>query len=538
MYQVLYRKWRPKTFDDVYGQSAITQTLRNELTSNRISHAYLFTGSHGTGKTTCAKILAKAVNCLHPVNGNPCNECEICRGIDNASVTDVSEIDAASNNGVDDVRAMRDETAYTPASAKYRVFIIDEVHMLSQSAFNALLKTLEEPPQYVIFILATTEVHKIPATILSRCQRFDFRRIDSKDMVGRLQYVAGQEGKSLDADAAELIASLSDGALRDALSILDTCITLNDHVDEQTVARAAGLSPREYITGIMRAVKNGEISDVISILDDIYTSSKSFTRLCEELIESYRAIMLIKTVKNPQSMLKMSGAQIKALSECAPLYSVPELIHIIKLLQTALDGMAYSSNKRIDMELCLMKAADPSIDDGLQAISRRLSALEGKIKMGDFTLPGAPDDGKQDDKKAGPNDTETTNETRAAAKAETENAFAKQPAQPRIQPVSNWSEILEELRNLCMPLYAVLDDSVAYISGNYVLIDAPNSLFRNLINQPGYKDHLRTAILNKTGRRFAIGPYKSIGQSAGSGPSPLESLAKKMKDNGVDVTIE
>lgn len=254
MYRVLYRKWRPQTFEEVYGQPHITATLKNELVSGRVAHAYLFTGSRGTGKTTCAKILSKAVNCLSPHDGDPCNECEICRGIDNGSVLDVIEIDAASNNGVDNIRDLRDEANFTPVKAKYRVYIIDEVHMLSTGAFNALLKILEEPPEHVIFILATTEVHKLPATILSRCQRFDFKRITPEDICARLQYVAEHENITLDEDAAALIAKVADGALRDALSLLDRCCAVDEHITSEVVTKSAGLAGRDYLMRLSKCI--------------------------------------------------------------------------------------------------------------------------------------------------------------------------------------------------------------------------------------------------------------------------------------------
>ena len=255
MYQVLYRKYRPKVFSDVVGQSHITSTLKNEVETGKLSHAYLFTGSRGTGKTTCAKILAKAVNCLNPINGNPCCECEICKGIESGAILDVVEIDAASNNGVDNIRDIRDESAFAPASCKYRVYIIDEVHMLSIGAFNALLKTLEEPPAHVKFILATTEVHKIPATILSRCQRFDFKRVDSESMVSRMRFIANEEGFTLDEEAALLIAKIADGGMRDALSVLDQCVSREKHITTETVCSVAGLTGRQHLFDLADAVK-------------------------------------------------------------------------------------------------------------------------------------------------------------------------------------------------------------------------------------------------------------------------------------------
>ncbi|MDO5448424.1 MAG: DNA polymerase III subunit gamma/tau [Clostridia bacterium] len=283
MYQALYRKWRPQVFADVVGQDHITTTLMNEIETGRHSHAYLFTGSRGTGKTTCAKIFAKAVNCEHPINGDPCNECETCKGIDSGAIMDVIEIDAASNNGVDNIRDIRDEANFTPVNGKYRVYIIDEVHMLSTGAFNALLKTLEEPPAHVKFILATTEVHKLPATILSRCQRFDFKRITPEDIAKRLAYVAGEEGLELEADAAMLIARLADGALRDALSILDQCIGHSRHITLDVVNATVGLAGKEYLFALSASILNKDSASALAQINTLHNNSCDMERLCNEL---------------------------------------------------------------------------------------------------------------------------------------------------------------------------------------------------------------------------------------------------------------
>ena len=292
MYRALYRKWRPQRFEDVVAQRGIVTALRNQIASGRVGHAYLFTGVRGTGKTTCAKIFAKAVNCLHPHNGDPCGECEICKGIDNGSILDVVEMDAASNNGVDDIRDLRDETAYTPSACHYKVYIIDEVHMLSTAAFNALLKTLEEPPAHVIFILATTEIQKVPATILSRCQRYDFTRIGPEDIAQRVEYIAGQEGLELTTDGAELISRLADGAMRDALSILDTCAGVTAKIDADVVRRMAGVTDRSYLFHISDALEAQDGAAALAQLAALRQQSVDVKRLTEELIAHYRALML------------------------------------------------------------------------------------------------------------------------------------------------------------------------------------------------------------------------------------------------------
>ena len=312
MYRALYRKWRPQRFEDVVGQRAIVTALKNQITADRVGHAYLFTGVRGTGKTTCAKIFAKAVNCLHPVNGDPCGECEICRGIDNGSLLDVVEMDAASNNGVDDIRDLRDETAYTPSACRYKVYIIDEVHMLSTAAFNALLKTLEEPPAHVIFILATTEIQKVPATILSRCQRYDFTRIGPEDIARRVEYIAGEEKLELTPEGVELIARLADGALRDALSSLDTCAGVTARIDADVVRRMAGVTDRSYLFRISDAIQAQDGAAALAQLAQLRQQSVDVKRLTEELIAHYRALMLA-ALPGGQSLLSGVSPEEEAL---------------------------------------------------------------------------------------------------------------------------------------------------------------------------------------------------------------------------------
>lgn len=359
MYRALYRKWRPQRFEDVVGQRAIVTALKNQITANRVGHAYLFTGVRGTGKTTCAKIFAKAVNCLHPVNGDPCGECEICKGIDNGSILDVVEMDAASNNGVDDIRDLRDETAYTPSACKYKVYIIDEVHMLSTAAFNALLKTLEEPPAHVIFILATTEIQKVPATILSRCQRYDFTRIRPEDIARRVEYIAGEEKLELSPDGAELIARLADGALRDALSILDTCAGVTAKIDADVVRRMAGVTDRSYLFRISDALEAQDGATALAQLAQLRQQSVDVKRLTEELIAHYRALMLA-ALPGGQSLLSGVSPEEEALYlEKGPQLGQREAIRAIRALGSALEHMTRGSDQRIELELALFGLSEP-----------------------------------------------------------------------------------------------------------------------------------------------------------------------------------
>ena len=357
--RALCRRWRPQRFEDVVGQRAIVTALKNQITANRVGHAYLFTGVRGTGKTTCAKIFAKAVNCLHPVNGDPCGECEICKGIDNGSILDVVEMDAASNNGVDDIRDLRDETAYTPSACKYKVYIIDEVHMLSTAAFNALLKTLEEPPAHVIFILATTEIQKVPATILSRCQRYDFTRIGPEDIARRGEYIAGEEKLELSPDGAELIARLADGALRDALSILDTCAGVTAKIDADVVRRMAGVTDRSYLFRISDALEAQDGATALAQLAQLRQQSVDVKRLTEELIAHYRALMLA-ALPGGQSLLSGVSPEEEALYlEKGPQLGQREAIRAIRALGSALEHMTRGSDQRIELELALFGLSEP-----------------------------------------------------------------------------------------------------------------------------------------------------------------------------------
>ena len=359
MYRALYRKWRPQRFEDVVGQRAIVTALKNQITAGRVGHAYLFTGVRGTGKTTCAKIFAKAVNCLHPEGGDPCGECEICKGIDNGSLLDVVEMDAASNNGVDDIRDLRDETAYTPSACQYKVYIIDEVHMLSTAAFNALLKTLEEPPAHVIFILATTEIQKVPATILSRCQRYDFTRIGPEDIARRVEYIAGEEKLELTSDGAELIARLADGALRDALSILDTCAGVTAKIDADVVRRMAGVTDRSYLFHISDALEAQDAAAALAQLAQLRQQSVDVKRLTEELIAHYRALMLA-ALPGGQALLSGVSPEEEALYlQKGPEMGQREAIRAIRTLGTALEHMTRGSDQRIELELALFSLSEP-----------------------------------------------------------------------------------------------------------------------------------------------------------------------------------
>ena len=429
MYQALYRKWRPRTFDEVVGQDHITDILKKQVLTDRPSHAYLFTGTRGTGKTTCAKLLAKAVNCLNPVGGNPCNECEICRGIDSGSILDVTEMDAASNNGVDDVRAIRDEAVYAPVAARRRVYIVDEVHMLSKPAFNALLKLMEEPPEHPIFILATTELYKVPATILSRCQRYSFHRVPPNLIKARLRQVAEAEGLELEEEAADLLSRLADGALRDALSLLDQCS--GARVDRERVLSAIGLAENEEICRLLEAVHRGDSDTALRILDSLYQSGKDVASVLDQLSALHRDLLLRFVAPGTGSLLMSGGYSDAVLDRLSRNTDAPRLLAALDALEQSSASLDRASDRRLSAELCLVRlcglkpaviaapaAAAPQEQPGPAAAAPEqpspkppappeaekpappaadsltwegvLKILEGRILMGDYVMLSTP----------------------------------------------------------------------------------------------------------------------------------------------------
>ena len=383
MYQALYRKWRPKVFSDVIGQSHITQTLQKQVAEGRTSHAYLFTGTRGTGKTTCATILAKAVNCEHPVNGDPCCRCPSCLGIESGSFLDVLELDAASNNGVDQVRALRDEAIYSPANVKKRVYIVDEVHMLSTPAFNALLKILEEPPEHLMFILATTELHKVPATILSRCQRFSFKRITPADIAARLTYVAGREGIDLRPDGAEILSRLADGALRDGLSLLDQCAAAGGTIDSAAVLDVLGLAGNLQTAQLLECVLRRDAKAALLLLDQLYTGGKDVGAVLGELSTLVRDLLLRRTAPEGGAALLSGGYDTATLDRLGKDVPAARFLYLATTLQKVTAELYASSNRRTDAELCLIRLCDESLSGDLTALESRIQRLEDAAARGE-----------------------------------------------------------------------------------------------------------------------------------------------------------
>lgn len=596
MYQVLYRKYRPAVFSDVVGQEHITSTLLKEIESGKVSHAYLFTGSRGTGKTTCAKILSKAVNCLHPVNGNPCNECEICKGIDDGTIVDVAEIDAASNNGVENIRDIREEINFTPASCKYRVYIIDEVHMLSIGAFNALLKTLEEPPAHVKFILATTEVHKLPVTIISRCQRFDFRRVTPEAMISRMKQIADMEGFSVDEEALTLISRISDGGMRDALSLLDQCTGHGNHISCNTVCAVAGMAGKEHLFALAKAVSDNDSAEALRIISDLHTNSVDMERLCSDMINHFRNLMIVKTVSKPEGLVVCTDSELQQYKNQSSCYTLEGILKSLSLLQDCMAEMKRGVNRRTETEMTFIRLASPKLDTDNEAVLRRISDLEFKLKSGEIAVASksVPSEKKAPVKLISEYDKTHAGKTEAAvqmpsvveaksaeAVKETssnvfdtytnaheepeqkqENPFFKEePAEPSYasEPYYGdaqtnvgastadenlpWAEILAELMKTNAPLWGVLHDSEAYINGDFVLIKSTNPTLNAFIRTGSNSRDVKQAIFRVTGRKFRLGlsspkAEPNTTETASVRRDPLEDLISQAKAMDINVDIK
>ncbi len=523
MYQALYRKYRPKTFDDVVGQPHITRTLQNEVRAGKTAHAYLFTGSRGTGKTTCSKILAKAVNCPNSRDGNPCGECEICRGIDEGTIMDVLEIDAASNNGVDNIRQLREDAYFAPGQVQRRVYIIDETHMLSTGAFNALLKIMEEPPAHVLFILATTEAHKVPATILSRCQRFDFRRIGSEDIGGYLEKIAEKEKVSLDHNAALLIGKLADGGMRDAISLLDLCISYGGAVTAQVVAQAAGLAGSGHLLELSKAFLEKDTASCMEQIGALHEKSVDMERLCGDLVAFYRDLMLLKTVDQPQRLIVALPEEIENMRPLADSMPLSQILYIMSVLQETQNRMTKTANRRTELEMSAVRICNPAMDGSIEAVLTRLEALEAAVRKGTAVLPAAEEKTKQE----------------KSARQKSAAPSAPQPQESTIlsdaRPFGQWQEVLGRLLKTNPPLFAALKTSDAYEKGDLMLIDAKNELFFKLIRENEFaKDSLRDALLAQTGKRYRLGPYRAQ-EPPPAKKDPLETLLDAAKELGIPV---
>ncbi|MDE7290200.1 MAG: DNA polymerase III subunit gamma/tau [Oscillospiraceae bacterium] len=540
MYKALYRKYRPMTFDDVVSQPHITTTLRNQLINGKTAHAYLFTGSRGTGKTTCARILAKALNCLNPVDGNPCLECEICRDAEENALSDIIEIDAASNNGVDDIRDLRDGAVYTAERCKYKVYIIDEVHMLSKEAFNALLKIMEEPPPHVKFILATTEIHKVLPTILSRCQRYDFRRILPKDITERLLYVAEKENISLDREAAELIAKTADGGMRDALSLLDQCIAFSENVTLDIVSGAAGIAGREPVFDIMEAVADKNAGRAAEVIDELYGMSKDMQKLCDELISQFRNVMIAKAVPDNINLLACMPSELERIKALADRLSLDEIMHILEILQAGNERIARVSSKRVEIEMCLLKLCSQTAGQSVQAASAGAD-LTAKLDMLEQKLAAVQQSAPVN------NSVPPVQNSNNYQSAPQQPAYSK-PAVPaanqgggdmsKLRPEDfvreeRWTDILEKFAEICPSVNGALSGSYAMTGGGFMLIYTENSFFLQLLRNKENAEKLQEAIRIITGKTYAI-RAKCTAKPAESGDK-LKGILDKAKENNIPI---
>ena len=554
MYRALYRKWRPRRFADVVGQQPIVTALQNQIAAGRIGHAYLFTGTRGTGKTSCAKIFAKAVNCLDTTSPDPCGECAVCKGIDEGTVLDVSEIDAASNNSVDDIRDLRDETAYLPAMCRYKVYIIDEVHMLSTSAFNALLKTMEEPPEHVIFILATTEVQKVPATILSRCQRYDFARITAKDIAGRLEYVAGEEKIELDPAAAELIGRLADGAMRDALSILDTCAGVSNTVDEALVRRMAGVTDRQYLFEISDAIAAGDSVKALEEIARLRQQSVDMRRLCMELAAHYRNLMLC-ALPGGNELLTGTSPEEEAAYQAHKDFPQRQAVRAINAFGAALEKMARGTDQRIELELAVFsltqpEAAPATVVQAAAPAAQPFAAaptpfVATAAAPGPVTIPPVQEAGAPpvvgEPPVFEPELPPLPEQPAPAPAPAPQKAARPKPSAPAgpPQPFPQWSAVLEVIAESDAMLYSFLQGTRAYYDGRRVLFECSDA-FRDYIKKnKDVSKQIKETIYQVTHLNCFIGPYEAPRQEQPDSPAvSVDETLKQMQDLGVEVQIE
>ncbi len=574
MYRALYRKWRPQRFADVVGQTAIVTALQNQIAAGRIGHAYLFTGTRGTGKTTCAKIFAKAVNCLDTSSPDPCGECEICKGIDSGAIMDIIEMDAASNNGVDDIRDLRDEVAYLPSVCKYKVYIIDEVHMLSTAAFNALLKTMEEPPEHVIFILATTEVQKVPVTILSRCQRYDFTRITADDIAKRLLYVAEQEKIELDENAAQLIGRLADGAMRDALSILDTCAGVDNKVDEALVRRMAGVTDRGYLFEISDAIAAGDSVTALEKIAELRQQSVDMRRLCMELASHYRNLMLCALPGGTALLTGISPEEEAAYTQRRD-FPQREAIRAINAFGAALEKMSRGTDQRIELELAVFSLTQPEAATAPVVVQAAPAAaapqafasapaafvsappvqttpsvvpptVSGTQPIPAPPVSDAPDDLPppidddppflQPELKPAPKPA-VQPAPQAAPRPAVRKAEPPRPVGP-LEPFGFWPAVLADLEENDAMLISFLRGTKAYCDGRRVLFECSDAFRDYIRNNNEVKKQLREAIYRVSRIKYNIGPYEEPKDTSASTSSvSLDETLHTMQELGVDLKI-
>lgn len=512
-YQALYRKWRPMTFDDVVGQKHVSDTLKNSVASGRITHAYLFCGTRGTGKTSTAKIFSRAVNCENPIDGEPCNECSTCRGILDGSIMDVYEMDAASNRGVDNIREIRDEVMYIPAGCTYKVYIIDEVHMLTTEAFNAILKTLEEPPAHALFILATTEPHKIPATVLSRCQRFDFRRIGVDDIAGRLSKICESEEINATPDAIEMVAELGDGSMRDALSILDQCAAFGlEKLSTTNVAEIVGVADPKFLFDTAKAVADGDIKSAFSYATECFSKGKEVQNFLEELTQHLRSLLICKATDNPMELLERTAETTAKYQAQAEFFSIEQLMYSIRVLGEAISQAKWMSTPQVAAEVCLIKLCNPSYSTEPDAMLTRIEKLERKISSGSFVQ--AADEIKEIKKEISKPEEGEDAPPWDVPKEEPKPENQENIKEEKTETVSVnagewefWADALQEIKKESKALFAFLYNAKAYQKGNEVQLELGNKVAYDRIAKPEGIDYLAKLFSRVAGEQISVSAY-------------------------------
>lgn len=532
-YQAIYRRWRPKVFDDVVGQKHITTTLKNQVMNSSCAHAYLFCGTRGTGKTSTAKILARAVNCLNPQEGNPCNECEVCRGLLDESILDVIELDGASKNKVENIREIIDDVMFMPSTAKKKVYIIDEVHMVTQQAFNALLKTLEEPPAHVMFILATTELNKVPITVLSRCQQFDFRRITNSDISGRMGEILTADGFTYEDAALSLIAELGDGSMRDSLSVLDKCIgAIDSHLSLDTVISVTGIADNEALFELGSAIAKGDTATALTKIDEVVEKGKELSLFAERFIKYLRDILMIKITNKPEIFLNTSEENAKKIDDLSIEFSKERLLRSIDLMAAAYAATRASTFARTTYEMAIVKMCEPDTEDTALALRDRIAVLEEKLASGEFTVAEKADNlpWKDEPKKENPK-----TEKPAAPKEEPKPKQEEKPKEPT--PVSDgtvagrWPEIINYIKTHGgMPIFPHLSLVHAKeVAGKLCVVFGDNALLsKSVVSKPSNLDLIKTAVKEVTGEDMEVACVtpKEIGEEPDDPLKKLEELAK------------
>lgn len=529
MYQALYRKWRPMSFDDVVSQPHITTTLKNQIKMGKTAHAYLFTGPRGTGKTTCARIFAKVVNCESLHEGEPCLDCKICKAADNGTLADIIEIDAASNSRVDDIRELREGVIYTPEMCRFKVYIIDEVHMLSQGAFNALLKTMEEPPEHVKFILATTEIHKVPATIVSRCQHFDFRRIRTEDIVERLCFIAQQESFTLEKDAAEMIARLSDGGMRDALSLLDQCVAFDDHITLNVVSSVSGIAGRDHLFDIIELIAEKDAAQALKIVDRLYGMSKDLKVLANELLTQMRNVMLVKTLDDYKDLVICLPDELERLKAIARKMRIEDILGDISILQECSERFARCSSKRIELEMSIVKlCSQPQISSNYQEIpvqahSSETAALYKRIASLEERLGS-----------------EATAKQPSASAEQAKNEY--DPELQRLSacndgPFAEWNDIVDRIRERTPSVGSFLKDSVAFIKGRDLFLIVQSDIYLKKFKASQDASVINEVLSQMYGQTFNIKVKSAKKAAPDDAEDPTNQLLERARANGIEVEI-